>query len=119
MAPPPLPPPSSSKSLLEVALQEAQRETVVGAAAATTTTINTNPAIPSSTSTNAKNSVAVSSVAPKKINWDLKRDISDKLAKLERRTQTSIVEMLKERLELEASQAISDDDDDDDDDDLD
>ena len=26
-------------------------------------------------------------VAPKKANWDLRRDIADKLAKLERRTQ--------------------------------
>jgi coiled-coil domain-containing protein 12 len=55
-------------------------------------------------------------MAPKKINWDLKRDIQPKLAKLEKRTQKAIVEMLKKRLELEASQAADDDDDDDDDD---
>jgi coiled-coil domain-containing protein 12 len=45
----------------------------------------------------------MTTLAPKKINWDLKRDISDKLAKLERRTQKAIVELLKERLEKEAS----------------
>jgi coiled-coil domain-containing protein 12 len=42
--------------------------------------------------------------APKKINWDLKRDIQDKLNKLEKRTQKAIVEMLKERLEKEATE---------------
>ena len=55
----------------------------------------------------------VTSMAPKKINWDLKRDISDKLAKLERRTQKAIVRILKERLELEAAKAVNEDDSDD------
>ena len=41
---------------------------------------------------------------PNKINWDLKRDIQDKLKKLEKRTQKAIVEMLKERLEKEAAE---------------
>lgn len=41
---------------------------------------------------------------PKKINWDLKRDIQDKMKKLEKRTQKAIVEMLKERLEKEAAE---------------
>lgn len=31
-------------------------------------------------------------VAPKKANWDLKRDVEAKLAKLERRTQRAIIE---------------------------
>lgn len=44
-------------------------------------------------------------VAPKKINWDLKRDIQPKLDKLERRTQKAIVALLKERLEKEASES--------------
>ena len=49
---------------------------------------------------------------PKKLNWDLLRDIHDKLNKLEKRTQKAIVEMLKERLEKEAAeQAQSDDSD--------
>lgn len=46
---------------------------------------------------------SVEPMAPKKINWDLKRDIRDQLAKLERRTQKAIVELLKERLENEAA----------------
>jgi len=45
----------------------------------------------------------LTTVAPKKINWDLKRDIQPKLDKLERRTQKAIVELLKERLEREAA----------------
>jgi coiled-coil domain-containing protein 12 len=52
----------------------------------------------------------VTRMAPKKINWDLKRDIADKLAKLERRTQKAMVEMLKERLEVQAAEAANDDD---------
>ena len=32
-------------------------------------------------------------VAPKKANWDLRRDIAGKLAKLERRTQRAIVQL--------------------------
>ena len=46
---------------------------------------------------------------------DLKRGIQVRLNKLERRTQKTIVAMLKERLELEVTQAVKDDDDDDDD----
>ena len=46
----------------------------------------------------------------KKVNWDLKRDISHKIEKLERRTQKAIVEMLKERLESEAAKAVNDED---------
>jgi len=41
--------------------------------------------------------------APKKINWDLKRNIQPKLDKLEKRTQRAIVELLRQRLEHEAS----------------
>ena len=37
-------------------------------------------------------------VEPKKPNWDLKRDITKKLEKLERRTQQAIVEMIKEQV---------------------
>lgn len=34
-------------------------------------------------------------VAPKKANWDLKRDVEKKLAKLERRTQRAILEIMQ------------------------
>eukprot|EP00980_Cylindrotheca_fusiformis_P009356 scaffold2047_cov129-Cylindrotheca_fusiformis.AAC.35 len=50
------------------------------------------------------------SQAPKKINWDLKRDLEKRLAKLERRTQKAIVELLKERLEREANEEANGDD---------
>jgi len=39
---------------------------------------------------------------PKKINWDLKRDIEKKIQKLERRTQQAIIDLLRERLERNA-----------------
>lgn len=35
-------------------------------------------------------------VAPKKANWDLKRDIAKKMQKLERRTQVALLEIMKE-----------------------
>lgn len=34
-------------------------------------------------------------VAPKRANWDLKRDIEKKLDKLERRTQRAMLEMMQ------------------------
>ncbi|CAJ1917661.1 unnamed protein product [Cylindrotheca closterium] len=46
----------------------------------------------------------VNVMAPKKVNWDLKRGIESKLAKLERRTQRALVELLKERLDKEADE---------------
>ena len=44
----------------------------------------------------------VTPISTKKVNWDLKRDIQQKMDKLERRTQRAIVELLRERLEKEA-----------------
>ena len=85
--------PPTSKSMLQDALAETKQQSVAPAAIA---------------------KEVVTTMAPKKINWDLKRDIQPKLDKLERRTQKVIVEMLKERLELEATQAMDDEDDDDD-----
>ena len=35
-------------------------------------------------------------MAPKKANWDLKRDIEKKLDKLERRTQRAILETMQD-----------------------
>ena len=54
--------------------------------------------------------VDIKAIGPEKINGDLKRGIQDKLAKLERRTQKVIVELLKERLEREASLEVGEDD---------
>lgn len=37
-------------------------------------------------------------MAPRKPDWDLKRDVAPKLQKLERRTQRAIAELILERL---------------------
>ena len=47
--------------------------------------------------------------APKKVNWDLKRDIAKKLNRLERRTQKVVIELLRARLEKEAEKGDDDD----------
>ena len=41
-------------------------------------------------------------LAPRKPDWDLKRDIKAKLEKLERRTKRAIAEMIRERLKESA-----------------
>lgn len=87
--------PVSSSKALQNALADAKRDPIVSATSA-------SAADPNSTA-------SVATMAPKKINWDLKRDISEKLAKLEKRTQKAIVRILKERLELEAANAVDED----------
>lgn len=77
-------------SVLQEALQEAQSD------------ISTSK---------SKQQNAITDMAPKKVNWDLKRDIQEKLSKLERRTQKAIVELLKERLEREAIEETNEDSD--------
>ncbi|KAF5827181.1 cwf18 pre-mRNA splicing factor-domain-containing protein [Dunaliella salina] len=49
-------------------------------------------------------------VAPKKPNWDLKRDLQGKLDKLERRTQRAIIEIMNEeaRARLEEDGGVQD-----------
>ncbi|KAK8779375.1 coiled-coil domain-containing protein 12 [Amblyomma americanum] len=42
--------------------------------------------------------VDLASLAPRKPDWDLKRDVSKKLEKLERRTKRAIAELIRERL---------------------
>ncbi|XP_005094457.1 coiled-coil domain-containing protein 12 [Aplysia californica] len=42
--------------------------------------------------------VDLDKLAPRKPDWDLKRDVSKKLEKLERRTQRAIAELIRERL---------------------
>lgn len=39
-------------------------------------------------------------MAPKKANWDLKREVGPKLEKLERRTQRALIEILQEQERL-------------------
>ena len=87
---------SRSKAALESALMEAKDEASRANARAGGSIVT--PGVPN-----------VNSMAPKKINWDLKRDIQSKLSKLEKRTQKAIVEMLKERLEKEAAEQVKSD----------
>ncbi|MCO5572662.1 hypothetical protein L7F22_026420 [Adiantum nelumboides] len=51
-----------------------------------------------------------SSIAPKKANWDLRRNVAKKLEKLERRTQRTLIELLQEqekhKLELAAEEPM-------------
>ncbi|KAJ3299127.1 Coiled-coil domain-containing protein 12 [Borealophlyctis nickersoniae] len=42
-------------------------------------------------------------LAPKKPNWDLKRDLEKKTEKLERRTQAAIADIIRERLRQEGN----------------
>mmetsp|Transcript_22752 Transcript_22752/g.31187 ORF Transcript_22752/g.31187 Transcript_22752/m.31187 type:complete len:142 (+) Transcript_22752:24-449(+) len=42
-------------------------------------------------------------IVPKKLNWDLKSQVSSKIARLEKRTQRAIVEILREKLTTEAA----------------
>jgi len=46
-------------------------------------------------------------LAPRKVNWDLKKQLQPKLDRLERRTQRAIVQLLRERLEREAAKDSS------------
>lgn len=43
----------------------------------------------------------MTSLAPRKPDWDLKRDASKKLERLEKRTQRAIAELIRERLKSE------------------
>lgn len=64
-----------------------------------------------SSASNPKQPSLLNSVmSTKKVNWDLKQDIQKKLDRLEKRTQTAIVHILKERLEREAAEEVDDDD---------
>lgn len=40
----------------------------------------------------------IANLAPRKPDWDLKRDVAKKLAKLEKRTQRAIAILIRERL---------------------
>ncbi|KAL9255877.1 Coiled-coil domain-containing protein [Drosera capensis] len=43
-------------------------------------------------------------IAPKKPNWDLRRDVQKKLDKLERRTEKAILKMLEEKVKQKMSE---------------
>lgn len=44
-------------------------------------------------------------IAPKRPNWDLKREMEKKLAKLERRTQEAIHTLIRQRLSAQKGQS--------------
>lgn len=46
--------------------------------------------------------IDIQNLAPRKPDWDLKRDVSKKLEILERRTQRAIAELIRERLQANA-----------------
>ena len=48
--------------------------------------------------------IDLSTLAPKKTDWDLKRDVSRKMDKLERRTQKAIVHLIRDRLKGQEDQ---------------
>eukprot|EP01124_Arcella_intermedia_P016075 TRINITY_DN22605_c1_g1_i1.p1 TRINITY_DN22605_c1_g1~~TRINITY_DN22605_c1_g1_i1.p1 ORF type:complete len:200 (-),score=57.60 TRINITY_DN22605_c1_g1_i1:85-684(-) len=43
-------------------------------------------------------------LAPKKPNWDLKRDVQPKLNNLEKQTQTAILELIRQKLQSESNE---------------
>jgi len=45
--------------------------------------------------------VDLTTLAPRKPDWDLKRDVSKRLEKVEKRTQKAIIELIRERLKEE------------------
>ena len=45
--------------------------------------------------------VDLTTLAPRKPDWDLKRDVAKRLEKLEKKTQKAIVELIRERLKEE------------------
>ncbi|KAJ8683025.1 hypothetical protein QAD02_018817 [Eretmocerus hayati] len=49
----------------------------------------------------------IGSLAPRKPDWDLKRDLAKKLEKLQRRTQKAIAELILERLKKEKDLAAA------------
>lgn len=46
-------------------------------------------------------------MAPRKPDWDLKRDAAKKLERLEKRTQRAIAELIRERLKSEQTDLAS------------
>ncbi|XP_052867466.1 coiled-coil domain-containing protein 12 [Anopheles cruzii] len=50
--------------------------------------------------------IDIANLAPRKPDWDLKRDVSKKLEKLDRRTQKAIASLIRERLRSAQDQNI-------------
>eukprot|EP00842_Homolaphlyctis_polyrhiza_P004986 jgi/Hompol1/5489/HPOL_001989-RA len=54
---------------------------------------------------NRSKELDLENLAPKKPNWDLKRDLDKKMEKLARKTQAAITDLIRQR--LKASQDLS------------
>ncbi|KAG4067023.1 hypothetical protein HA402_000014 [Bradysia odoriphaga] len=50
--------------------------------------------------------IDIVNLAPRKPDWDLKRDVSKKLEKLEKQTQRAIAELIRERLKKNQSNML-------------
>lgn len=50
--------------------------------------------------------IDIVNLAPRKPDWDLKRDVSKKLDKLEKQTQRAIAELIRERLKKNQSNML-------------
>lgn len=51
--------------------------------------------------------IGIANLAPRKPDWDLKRDVSKKLDRLELRTQRAIAELIRERLRANSDKMLS------------
>ncbi|XP_054245923.1 coiled-coil domain-containing protein 12 [Indicator indicator] len=51
--------------------------------------------------------VDLANLAPRKPDWDLKRDVAKKLEKLEKRTQRAIAELIRERLKGQEEELVT------------
>lgn len=80
---------TTTKSALQLALEKAKAQVQGG---------DIHTAQMSSSNNNDVADAMAAQAAPKKVNWDLKRDIQPKLDKLNRRTQKVLVQLLQERL---------------------
>uniref|UniRef100_A0A915Q3G9 39S ribosomal protein L22, mitochondrial n=1 Tax=Setaria digitata TaxID=48799 RepID=A0A915Q3G9_9BILA len=50
--------------------------------------------------------IDLTTLAPRKIDWDLKRDISERMAKLERRTERAMAQLIRERLKTGKTELV-------------
>ncbi|VIO90391.1 zgc:101038 protein, putative [Brugia malayi] len=56
--------------------------------------------------TRAVEQIDITTLAPRKIDWDLKRDIAEKLEKLERRTERAMAQLIRERLKAGKTELV-------------
>jgi len=53
--------------------------------------------------------IGLETLQPRKVDWDLKRDLNHKLKRLEKQTSKALMQMLRERLKPEAEENAEDD----------